>query len=65
MLDDPQIFPLPPPLTDRFSGILRLGIAFIAGICLAFLVEYLDSRLRTREDLESLGLKVIAMIPKK
>jgi len=65
ILDDPQIAPVPPPLTDRFSGILRLAIAFIAGIGLAFLVEYLDPTLRTQDDLESLGLKVMVLIPKK
>jgi capsular polysaccharide biosynthesis protein len=65
ILDDPQIAPAPPPLTDRFGGILKLAIALIAGIGLAFLVEYLDPTLRTQEDLETLGLKVIVSIPKK
>lgn len=64
ILDDPQIAPLPPPLTDRFSGIVRLGLALIAGLGLAFLIEYLDPTLHAQTDLEALGLKVMASIPK-
>ncbi|MEA3336963.1 MAG: hypothetical protein U9R25_13710 [Chloroflexota bacterium] len=53
-----------PGLSDRLDLPLRLLIALAAGIALAFLVDYLDDRVRDESDVESLGLPVIAEIPK-
>lgn len=64
LLDTPRIVPTAPPLADRFGAILRVVVAFIAGVGLAFLAEYLDSALRERQDLERLGLRVIGTIPR-
>jgi capsular polysaccharide biosynthesis protein len=55
----------PPPLTDRFGPFIRIGIGLLAGVALAFLAHYLDPMLRRREDVEALGLPVIASIPKQ
>ena len=44
---------------------MRLLIALAAGIGLAFLAEYLDNRVRSREDVEELGLTVVGEIPKQ
>jgi capsular polysaccharide biosynthesis protein len=65
LLDEPRIVPAPPPLADRFGPIVRLGVALLVGVGLAFLADYLDPALRRREDLETLGLHVIATIPRK
>ncbi len=64
LLDEPQIAPAPLPITDRFEPILRLGLAVLAGLGLAFLVEYLDPTLRSREELEALGVRVFATLPR-
>ncbi|MEQ8673077.1 MAG: hypothetical protein RLP44_16855 [Aggregatilineales bacterium] len=64
VLDAPVITAAPPPLTDRFGAIIRLGVALFAGVGLAFLVEYLDPTLRTKDDLEALGIPVITSIPR-
>jgi capsular polysaccharide biosynthesis protein len=56
--------PAAPPLTDRFGPVLRAGLGLAAGIALALLAHYLDPALRRREDVEALGIPVIAAIPK-
>ncbi len=64
ILDEPQITPSPPPIADRLGPLLRIGLGLLAGVVLAFLVEYLDTTVRRREDVEALGLPVVATIPK-
>lgn len=54
-----------PSLRDRLELPLRLLIALAAGVALAFLAEYLDNRVRSREDVERLGLAVMGEIPKR
>jgi hypothetical protein len=63
-LDMPTINSAPPPLTDRFGGFLRLGLALLAGLGLAFLVEYLSPVVHYADELERMGVTVIAKIPK-
>lgn len=53
-----------PGLRDRLELPLKLLIALAAGIALAFLADYLDDRIRGREDVEPLGLAVMGEIPK-
>lgn len=53
-----------PSLRDRLELPLRLLIALAAGVGLAFLAEYLDNRVRSREDVERLGLRVVGEIPR-
>jgi len=65
ILDDPRISPVSVSLPNRFRPLLQLGVALIAGIGLAFLIEYLDPTLHDRHALEALGLPIIASIPKK
>lgn len=64
LLDTPIVTAAPPAVIDRFAPFVRLGIAFIAGVALAFLVEYLDPRLRRREEVETMGISVVAQIPR-
>ena len=54
-----------PGLRERLDLPLRLALAFIAGIGLIFLFEYLDNRIRTREQLEAVGFSVLGEIPRK
>jgi len=54
-----------PGLRDRLDLPLKLVLAFIAGVGLVFLLDYLDDRIRTREQLEAVGFNVLAEIPRK
>lgn len=65
ILDEPQVVPAPPPLTNRFAPLIRVGIGAIVGVGLAALAHYLDPMLRRREDVEALGLSVLVSIPRQ
>ncbi len=54
-----------PSLKQRLDLPLRLTLALLAGVGLAFLLEYIMPRIQTRQDLEALGLSVMAEIPRK
>ncbi|MCO6449142.1 MAG: hypothetical protein J5I90_00010 [Caldilineales bacterium] len=54
-----------PGLRQRLDLPLRLALAFVAGIGLIFLLEYLDDRIRGRADLEALGISVMGEVPRK
>lgn len=64
VIDAPLVFPVPPPLTNRFAPVLQIGVALFAGLVLAALAEYFDPTLRYVDELETGGLKVLAAIPK-
>jgi capsular polysaccharide biosynthesis protein len=61
--DPPAVMPLPPGLTARLDLPLRLGLALLAGVALTFLIDYLDTTVRDRADLEKLGLSILGEIP--
>jgi capsular polysaccharide biosynthesis protein len=65
IMDVPRIVPVSPALVNRFAPLLRVALGLLAGIALAFLVDYLDPTLRHREELEAMGLTVIASIPRE
>ncbi|HEX2908379.1 MAG TPA: hypothetical protein VHO69_16015 [Phototrophicaceae bacterium] len=65
ILDVPQVTSAPPPITNRLAPFIRIGVGLVAGIMLAFLAEYLDPNLRRREQVEAVGLPVIASIPRE
>jgi capsular polysaccharide biosynthesis protein len=65
VLNEPLIAAAPPPIVDRFAPLLKLGLGLVAGVGLAFLAEYLDPTVRGREQVEALGLPVIASIPRE
>ncbi len=65
VLDQTPVTSAPPPLTDRFSPFIKIGIGVIAGIGLAVLAHYLDPAVRRREDVESLGIPVLTTIPRR
>lgn len=65
IIDEPLAYRLPPALGDRFTPILQLALAAFAGLALGVIVEYLDPTLRTRDELEAQGVRVVATIPRR
>jgi capsular polysaccharide biosynthesis protein len=65
ILDAPRVEAAPPPLTDRLGPVLRVGLGLLAGIGLALIAHSVDPVLRRKEDVEALGLPVIATIPRR
>ncbi|MDH7489074.1 MAG: hypothetical protein QHH80_06160 [Anaerolineae bacterium] len=51
-------------LRERLDLPLRLIIALLAGVAIAFLWDYLDDTVRTREELARMGVEVLAEIPR-
>lgn len=64
-MDQPIVNRIPPGITTQLQLPLRIGLALVAGLGLALLVDYLDPTVRGRREVEALGLQVIAEIPKK
>ncbi|HEC33630.1 MAG TPA: hypothetical protein ENI37_02815 [Chloroflexi bacterium] len=65
LLDQPAPVPLPPGLRAQLLGpAVRLGLALAVGIGLALVWHYLDPTIREPEELEALGLPVLAQIPR-
>ncbi len=64
ILDEPVIVGVAPSLPNRFAPLLQLGVAFFAGLMLALLVEYLDPTLRSPDELDALGIPLLASVPR-
>lgn len=64
-LDDMSVDEVPPPIMTRLAPLLRIALGLFAGVGLALLAEYLDDRLRTRADVERIGLSVLGEIPRE
>ncbi|HLY28052.1 MAG TPA: hypothetical protein VKQ72_17025 [Aggregatilineales bacterium] len=56
--------PVSASITTRLSPLLRVGVGLLVGLALAFLAEYLDPTIRSRQEIEALNLPIIAEIPR-
>lgn len=65
VLDAPRVQPFNPPLTNRLTPLIQLGVAFIVGLGLAVLAEYFDRTLRYPDEIEAQGIPVLAQVPKQ
>jgi uncharacterized protein involved in exopolysaccharide biosynthesis len=65
LIDGPGIGQVGRSLKDQLDLPLRLFIAFVAGVALAFLWDYLDDTVRDRTDVESLDVAVLGEIPRR
>ena len=66
LTDDSGVFSESPPLTPEESNIpVRILLAFIAAIAIAFGLDYLDDSIRVREEAEQLVGRVLAEIPSR
>ena len=63
-LDKPAIGQVPPSLRARFDLLLKIGLGLAVGIALALAAHYFDPFVREREELEGMGVKVVAEIPR-
>lgn len=64
LLDGPAVGTVGPGLRDRLEWPLRIALGLLVGVGLLFLLDYLDTSVRSRREVESLGLRVIGEIPK-
>ncbi len=65
LIDPPTFGVVGPPGREQLDLPLRVFLAFVAGIGLAFLLDYLDRSVRDRSDVEALGLPVLTEIPRR
>jgi capsular polysaccharide biosynthesis protein len=52
-------------LRERLDLPIRLFLALLAGIALAFLLDYLDDTVRDQAELEEMGITVLGEIPRR
>jgi capsular polysaccharide biosynthesis protein len=64
VLDGPTVGVVGASLRDKLEWPLRVGLGLLVGLGLIFLLEYLDTSVRNRREVETLGLRVIGEIPK-
>lgn len=65
LIDPPVVVRVGRSLKDKLDVPIRLGLALAAGIALAFLLEYLDTSVRDQGEVEDLGIRVLAQIPRR
>lgn len=65
LFDGPSVSPVPPSLSERLDMPVRLLLALLAGVALAFLLDYLDDSIRGRQDLEEMDIPVVAEVPRR
>jgi capsular polysaccharide biosynthesis protein len=64
MIDPPVVVPAGASLADKLDIPIRLGLALLAGIAGAFLLDYIDVSVRSGDELEDMGIAVLARIPR-
>ena len=64
LIDSPSVSSVGVGIRQRLEWPLRVILAFIAGVGLLFLLDYLDTSVRRSDELEALGLPVVGTIPK-
>jgi len=64
LIDPPAIAPVGPSLKQKLDLPIRLSLAVVAGVAGAFLLDYLDMSIRGREEIEAMGIQVLAQIPR-
>ena len=64
VIDRPVVAPVGQSLREQMDLPIRVVIALLAGIALAFILDYLDTSVRDARDVEALGLRVLGEIPR-
>jgi capsular polysaccharide biosynthesis protein len=63
IFDGPRVAPAGPGLRERLDLPLRVLLGLLAGLGLAFLIDYLDTTVYKAEQVEALGLTVLGEVP--
>lgn len=63
VVDRPVVSRIGASLRDQLDIPIRIAIALLAAIALAFIADYLDTSVRDARDAEALGLRVVGEIP--
>jgi capsular polysaccharide biosynthesis protein len=63
IVDKPVAYHIGASLREQMDIPIRVLLALLAGIALAFVLDYLDNSIRDARDVEALGLNVIGEIP--
>jgi capsular polysaccharide biosynthesis protein len=64
LIDGPAIGQVGRSLKDKLDLPIRLFVALVAGVALAFLWDYLDDTIRDRGEVEALGVAILGEIPR-
>jgi hypothetical protein len=64
LIDPPVVVPVGRALRSRLEIPIRLGLALLAGVAGAFLLDYVDPSVREGDELEAMNLPVLARIPR-
>jgi capsular polysaccharide biosynthesis protein len=64
LIDGPGIGQVGRSLTDKLDLPIRLFVAFVVGVGLTFLWDYLDDTIRDRAEVEALDVPVLGEIPR-
>jgi capsular polysaccharide biosynthesis protein len=65
LIDGPGIGQVGRSLKEKLDLPLRLFLALLAGVALAFLWDYLDDTVRDRSEVEALGVRLLGEIPRQ
>ncbi len=65
IVDRPVVSRVGTSLREQLDIPIRIALALLAGIALAFILDYLDTSVREARDVEMLGLPVIGEIPRE
>lgn len=65
IIDGPDVSAVTPGLRERLDLPLRALIAFLIGVVLIFILDYLDDSVRGARDIEKMGVQVLGEIPDK
>ncbi len=65
VIDRPVVSRVGTSLREQLDIPIRIALALLAGIALAFILDYLDTSVRDARDLEALGLHVVGEIPRE
>lgn len=65
LIDGPNVSAVGPGVRDQIELPLRVLLGVLVGAGIVFLLHYLDTTVRRRAELESLGLDVLGEIPRR